>query len=473
MNKIENDNDLLDWLNGKEIDFAVVLAARAALRVVPVLELVLNGDDEQNRNDIILPSFRALVAVSFVGAWPRRAAEARDVARIAGKQASNTVRELYNSAQMAAIETKEIEPDLHHEIWQLEQYCGNVGIAARALDAIEEATESVVAMVDARASIGSSAAVYDAAVSVARHVHSAVDGIHGDTELSFELEEDEATHQRGPHFVEVWKAMEHDVKWMEENATAQIQSPELIAELHEQALWLAGTPVWVSRRWTELKDKLPESEGWDVWTRWYESRLAGSKLDATLLSHILNASNDDWDLGPAHVNSIIGSIFESRSDPVFTALAHGFENLDSVKQISSIDLKQYSDRINSAIPSDPHQAIGATKELLEATMKTILDRRGLTETSKLNFPDLTTKCLLELGLIGTTKPKSVSETHTAKIASDARRMIVAANNFRVDAGTGHGRVAGKEPKVSPEDAGLVASIGLILSAWLLHHDAKD
>ena len=50
-------------------------------------------------------------------------------------------------------------------------------------------------------------------------------------------------------------------------------------------------------------------------------------------------------------------------------------------------------------------------------------------------------------------------------------MIETANELRNRAGTGHGRVVGKEPIITAADAGLVASAGLILAAWLLHHDA--
>ena len=52
-------------------------------------------------------------------------------------------------------------------------------------------------------------------------------------------------------------------------------------------------------------------------------------------------------------------------------------------------------------------------------------------------------------------------------------MILSANELRNLAGTGHGRVAAKEPVVTVADASLVGSAGLILAAWLLRHDAED
>jgi hypothetical protein len=75
--------------------------------------------------------------------------------------------------------------------------------------------------------------------------------------------------------------------------------------------------------------------------------------------------------------------------------------------------------------------------------------------------------MTELGLTPTTPPTSDGEKHVRKIASAAKTMIETANEFRNLAGTGHGRVIGKEIDVTPADASLVASSGLILAAWLL------
>ena len=106
-------------------------------------------------------------------------------------------------------------------------------------------------------------------------------------------------------------------------------------------------------------------------------------------------------------------------------------------------------------------------------MKTILHRRGRDEPDKLGFSELTSRCLSELGLKGSSAPATEGERHLRKIASSAQRMIETANELRNRAGTGHGRVEGNEPVVTVADAGLVASAGLILAAWLLRHDADS
>ena len=247
---------------------------------------------------------------------------------------------------------------------------------------------------------------------------------------------------------------------------------EIVAGLSEKALWLGGTPVWASKRWADFKDRLPNVEGWQVWIGWYEMRLAGRQLDVALETDLLMIAGEDWKQGPAHVNAIMAKLIESRSDPLLAALARGFEDLEAVRQISSIDLIQHMDRIRNALPNDPYLAIGATKDMLETTMKTILDDRGNSGPDKLSFSELTTRCLTVLRLSGTLPPAAEGERYVRRIASSAQRMIETANELRNRAGTGHGRVAGKEPLVTAADAEFVASVGLILAAWLLRHHAE-
>lgn len=167
------------------------------------------------------------------------------------------------------------------------------------------------------------------------------------------------------------------------------------------------------------------------------------------------------------VDSDILDIWENKADPVITALSHSLDEVNAVKEV--VDLKQYINRIENSLPSDPHQAIGATKELLEATMRTILDKRGIEGIDKFDFPKLTNTCFAELGLSQQTPPASKSEGHIRKISSNAKKMIETANELRNLAGTGHGHVVGKEEELSADDASLVASSGLILAAWLLRH----
>ena len=128
------------------------------------------------------------------------------------------------------------------------------------------------------------------------------------------------------------------------------------------------------------------------------------------------------------------------------------------------------DRIRLALPDDPSLAIGTTKDMLEATMKTILYRHGHEIRGKVDFPDLANKCLFVLGLKESTEPATESEKKLRKIASCAQQMFIAADELRNRAGTGHGRVIGEDSVITSADASLVASTGMILCAWLLRNE---
>jgi hypothetical protein len=166
-------------------------------------------------------------------------------------------------------------------------------------------------------------------------------------------------------------------------------------------------------------------------------------------------------------NSDILDAWHNKTDPLVDAISHA---LDEVQQLKpTVDLRDYTRRIKAALPSDPSLAVGTTKDMLEATMRTILRERGLDKVDQLDFPALTTKCFMELGLSATVAPSSPEEKCARKIASSANKMIEAANELRNASGTGHGHVVGEESKLTVKDANLVASTGLILAAWMLRH----
>ena len=471
--KIVDYKVLRDWLNSKETAFSCVLAARAALRVVPIMEIALHEDEEERRRTVILPSFRALAAANFAGALLGRAGEVRNVARNAGQEAQTAIDDITNDAQIDLVYATEALADLYEEVFQYECNARDLGVARGAVNAVMEATQSVVAKVDAEEGTGSPSTLIDVVISVVRFARTAIDGIRGDTEF-FNDFGDESSSEVPQHIAEFWSAVALDVEVLEAGAKATKEPEEVVADLSEKALWLDGTPEWASRRWADFKDRLPEVEGWGVWIGWYEARLKGQKLDAQLETDVLSIAIEDWRQGPTHVNAIIAELIQSRSDPLMVAKVRVFEeDLEQVKQVSSIDLQRHTDRIRDALPKDPYQVIGVTRDMLEATMNTILDRRGkYDEASPLKFPELTTRCFRELRLSGNSPPATDSERHVRKFASKAKQMIETVNEFRNFAGTGHGRVVGKEPAVTTADATLVALTGLNLAAWLLRR-AED
>ena len=469
MKKITNANSLEAWLKGKPLVFACVLAIRASLRVAPLLSKALYEDEMERRATIVLPSFRALAISSFAAGWPARAAEIRDVAHIAARKVGDTIAETFNNVQINLVEYKEISGDLPFGVVEdFEENARSLNVAGRAVDAVVHAVQAAIDAVDVASGIASPDAVFEAAVSAAVAAHDVVDGAHGYTELEFVLEgnaDDEV--EVAAHITGLWEAMELDAEILEAGRGEKADPVDLVADLSERALWLGGIPVWASRQWADFKDRLPDDEGWQVWVDWYEARLTGRESIETLEFKRVMIAEEDWEKGPAHANDIIKRLSETKADPLTMAITHSFEEIDSVKE--DIDLKEYVDRVRNALPHDPSHAIGTTKELLEATMKTILHRRGHEKIGNINFSTLATRCLSELGLRETSQPGNGVEGHLRKIASSAQQMIETANKLRNDAGTGHGRVVGNVPAVTTTDASLVASTGLVLAAWLLHH----
>lgn len=204
--------------------------------------------------------------------------------------------------------------------------------------------------------------------------------------------------------------------------------------------------------------------------RWNDADYEGHVLD--LIDHLCSANvpailhlfEDIPDIR-RNLDQHILAAWDGQVDPLVTALSHSLEALDSAT--AGIDLGAYAGRVEEALPHDPQQAIGATKDLLEATMRTILDENGISNTDKMDFPELTNTCFSELGLLPSTKPKNEAESKIRKIADNAKKMILASNELRNLAGTGHGRVVGKEEELTADDASIVASNGMVLAAWLL------
>lgn len=100
MAKITDEHALEAWLKEVPAEFACVLAARAALRVAPVLGQALGEEEEERRHALIMPGFRAMAVANFAGAWPTRLAEVRADIRNAGREAGEAVAEIVNAARM-------------------------------------------------------------------------------------------------------------------------------------------------------------------------------------------------------------------------------------------------------------------------------------------------------------------------------------------------------------------------------------
>ena len=254
---------------------------------------------------------------------------------------------------------------------------------------------------------------------------------------------------------------------------ADSQPVKRTARLLSAPLWTFHPPLWAGRKWADPKDKLPDDEESWVWTDWYETHLAGTDPNETMESTRATVGLNPGE-GTSSINTGLAQVPSAQTDPLTLAVEHGVRGLAAIH--ASFDFNTHWRRIQNALPEDPAAVVGETKDLLEYVMKTSLHRCGQHEVDKLRFPTLTDTCLAELGLRPDTKPATPAERHARKFASTAASMIEAINKLRNDVGTGHGRAdsstqSPSDLALSPADSRLAAATGLILSAWLLHHEA--
>ncbi len=444
MTEIGCSDDLRCWVGGTAVEFSYVLAVRIALRVVPFLDDALYADEEQRLRQVISPTFLALAGANFAAAWPRKIRAIHNVAQAAAQKAQDAVDRISETATRDAIDLKDVLPfEAHEEIRQIENDASALIFAQNAVADVAEATQIITAIFDVRKGIASPESVYNKVVSVARLAQGTIE-ISCRSSVFYE---GKSVSDVDPNVGGFWKTIELDIESLEANIGAEHQPEEVVADLSNKPLWLGGAPVWASDRWAKLREKLSDSENERVWIDWYEQRLMGQRLDASRETKLI----------------------DSQHSPLEVTVASMFDQVDVAQGVSRIELQQQLDRVLYSLAKDPIQAIGATKDMLETTMKTILYRRGSECAEHVKFPKLAQQCLDELRLSKGSRSTSDLRRHLSKIVSNAQKMILSINEIRNLAGTGHGRVLGKEPRVTDADARLVASAGLMLVAWLLHH----
>ena len=253
------DRDAVEaWLRTQPRAVCAILAARAALRVLPLIEFVLLGQAEWARRAIVLPLHRAtapawLAAVGPIEGVAGNVADAADAAEraIIGKD------DISRAARAAAL----------------------AALAARAIaDAEAAARPSKAAMENLIVNAARVAALTDVAVM--------------NNLMANALRADDQTD----HSARV--ALTADASALEADPTA----------LSHAALWLNETPPWAEQAWSRLRKRLHSAdEKWEVWTAWYDARLRGDPVDVELETRRV-IEPKRWDDGPAAVNAEIAAI---------------------------------------------------------------------------------------------------------------------------------------------------------------------
>ena len=316
MVEISGANCLAAWLKERPPDLACALAARIALRVAPILKDALYADDASRRVRVILPSFRALAAVNFAGAWPQRFGDMRQAARSAARLAGDAMAETFNESQVNVIDSIEAVPEERLYIYEMESDKDAVSVASHAVDAIVCAVQAAIEMIDAGTGIASVDAIMESVLEAGNAAHWAVDGANGYQEFRSVADSDgEEEIQTPPHIAAFWKAVERDVVHLETNTEEGGRSTMSVESLSKLPLWADGIPTWASRRWSTFKDDLPPAEGWGVWIDWYEARLVGHSASPVLELARVTIADNVWEQGPKQANAAIANLKNPCDEP--------------------------------------------------------------------------------------------------------------------------------------------------------------
>jgi hypothetical protein len=142
-------------------------------------------------------------------------------------------------------------------------------------------------------------------------------------------------------------------------------------------------------------------------------------------------------------------------------------------EVDTEHLQVYLERIGDAIEDDPSLAIGSAKELVEATLKTILRAREVTFEESEELPKLLKLTQKELELVPDGIPDAAKGAESIRrLLSNLGSIVYAAAELRNLYGSGHGRSGGLKG-LTPRHARLaVSSAGALCSFLLETYDAR-
>lgn len=133
--------------------------------------------------------------------------------------------------------------------------------------------------------------------------------------------------------------------------------------------------------------------------------------------------------------------FEYRDSRIVDPAANDLLDLAIPSTLDTSHLSVYLDRINNSVESDPELAVGTTKELIEATLKSIL--RGLNESfdeSKEDIPVLLKRVQKALDLAPDDVDSARRGAETIKrVLSNLGAVAIGVAELRNLYGSGHGR----------------------------------
>jgi hypothetical protein len=254
-----SDRDsLLKWLETQPKEVGVVIAARAALRVLPLIAVDFDRTKDGGR---------PFAPLSFAVFW------ATALAHVVGKYPTRA-NELHPATSVAAAEVS-----------------GTEGAAAESAT-VTSVTASAASAATAAATVSSAAFATPATASYAAS-HAAYAAANADID-------DVAS------VAHVWGALSADVRAIGSGRTA--------GQLAGDPLWLESAPKWADDSWTEFQAALSEPQ-WKPWRDWYQRRLDGRELSEELELLFATLPVDPREKDPAEQNALLAREIEWLTPP--------------------------------------------------------------------------------------------------------------------------------------------------------------
>ncbi len=271
--KISSPRELENWLKSLQPDqgrwVAVAIAARAALRVAPLVAT----DAERKRSflNLAFVTFFAMASARAAAKYPAHASRL-DVRRAAHAPADASLATSAPSADAAARSAS--------------QAAGAAAEAARAT-ALTTFYGHASAAADASANAARTAAI-------------------GATYTAAE----EAWSVGFAAVADVWSAVSRDANFIVSGGTAQALSSE--------RLWPDGEPRWIAEQMHSLREALPPDDDWFVWTDWYQDRVEGLSDPEEIELVFATVPDKQREAGPAAANRWIKERLEelARKKPI-------------------------------------------------------------------------------------------------------------------------------------------------------------
>lgn len=165
------------------------------------------------------------------------------------------------------------------------------------------------------------------------------------------------------------------------------------------------------------------------------------------------------------------SWLENNEPSLYAALYTGedvveLDELDeAAARLGIPDIDMHAVRIRRGLRDDPAQAIGSAKELLETTLKAILDLHGAGPETKLDVPQLVKRANIKLGLdaagVDGSEPGAA---HRRKVLGGLAQVVNGTAELRnAGFGTGHGLSRG--PSIDLATARMIVSSAVAVATF--------